>query len=421
MHTAQGSRACKSQQLLISHLPRARRRRWRGEDGTRFSFAWFERIERVHCRTANLSHFIFSSRSPPGLMFPPFVPGINPGCDVITHRRTLSTSCFRMARLQRLVTLLAIVLHAKQAVGGALQLWRQRAQLPIDDDESRPCLPCFWRSPPPPPPPQPDSTQTHALWRRAAAARHAIAQAADSSCQRLASIAGGGDSLVAALATAVNTSVRGCVAVQRALARAADASRQQLVVVAREGDTFAAALAIAIDSALRGCANSLRPTRAAASSALSSCLALQRAVHALGDGDEHPQRAWLGLVPAVLCVVGSVITCAACVCCSAIELAACAGKFVAALLATNLAGAASFGSAAPSIQRQYLEWTQQQLAAREQRDAAERTQEQETQAEPSGTPSDSLPAQPLPLPRQEEQPPAESPPAQQQPPVESTG
>jgi hypothetical protein len=326
-----------------------------------------------------------------------------------------------MARLQRLVTLLAIVLHAEQAVGGALQLWRQRALLPIDDDESRPCLPCFWRSPPPPPPPPPDPTQTNALWRRAAAARHAIAQAADSSCQRLVSIAGGGDSLVAALATAVNTSVRGCVAVQRALARAADASRQQLVVVAREGDTFAAALAIAIDSALRGCANSLRPTRAAASSALSSCLALQRAVHALGDGDEHPQRAWLGLVPAVLCVVGSVVTCAACVCCSAIELAACAGKFVAALLATNLAGAASFGSAAPSIQRQYLEWTQQQLAAREQRDAAERTQEQETQAEPSGTPSDSLPAQPLPLPRQEEQPPAESPPAQQQPPVEGTG
>lgn len=148
----------------------------------------------------------------------------------------------------------------------------------------------------------------------------------------------------------------------------------------------------------------------------SSCLALQRAVHALGDGDEHPQRAWLGLVPAVLCVVGSVVTCAACVCCSAIELAACAGKFVAALLATNLAGAASFGSAAPSIQRQYLEWTQQQLAAREQRAAAERTQEQETQAEPS----DSLPALPLPLPRQEEQPPAESPPAQQ-PSVEGTG
>lgn len=87
MHTAQGSRACKSQQLLISHLPRARRRRWRGEDGTRFSFAWFERIERDHCRAANLSHFIFSSRSPPvpGMMFPPFVPGFNPGCDVITH------------------------------------------------------------------------------------------------------------------------------------------------------------------------------------------------------------------------------------------------------------------------------------------------------------------------------------------------
>ena len=316
-----------------------------------------------------------------------------------------------MARLQRLVTLLAIVLHAEQAVGGALQLWRQRAQLPIDDDESRPRLQCFRRSPPPP-----DSTQTHALWRRAAAARHVIAHAADSSCQRLVSVSGGSDSLVAALATAVDTSMRGCVAMRRVLARAVDASRQQLVVVAREGDTFTAALAIAIDSALRGCEVSLRPTRAAASSALSSCKALQRAVHALGDGDEHPQRAWLGLVPPVLCAAGSVVTCAACVCCSAIELAACAGKFVAALLATNLAGAASFGSAAPSIQRQYLEWTQQQLAAREQRAAAERTQEQETQAEPS----DSLPAQPLPLPRQEEQPPAESPPAQQ-PPVEGTG
>jgi hypothetical protein len=343
-------------------------------------------------------------------MFPPFVPGFNPGV-VMSSRIVGHSHCFCMARLQRLVTLLAIVLHAEQAVGGALQLWRQRAQLPIDDDESRPCLPCFRTSPPPP-----DSTQTHELWRRAAAARHAISQAADSSCQRLVSVAGGGDSLAAALATAANTSVRGCVAVQRALARAVDASRQQLVVVARESDTFAAALAIAIDSALRGCAVSLRPTRAAASSALSSCLALQRAVHALGDGDEHPQRAWLGLVPAVLCVVGSVLTCAACVCCSAIELAACAGKFVAALLATNLAGAASFGSAAPSIQRQYLEWTQQQLAAREQRAAAERTQEQETHAEPS----DSLPALPFPLPRQEEQPPAESPPAQQ-PPDEGTG
>ena len=199
---------------------------------------------------------------------------------------------------------------------------------------------------------------------------------------------------------------------RRVLARAVDASRQQLVVVAREGDTFTAALAIAIDSALRGCEVSLRPTRAAASSALSSCKALQRAVHALGDGDEHPQRAWLGLVPPVLCAAGSVVTCAACVCCSAIELAACAGKFVAALLATNLAGAASFGSAAPSIQRQYLEWTQQQLAAREQRAAAERTKEQETHAEPSV----SVPAQPLPLPRQEEQPRA-----QQQSPEEGTG
>ena len=199
-----------------------------------------------------------------------------------------------MVRLQRLVTLLAIILHAELAVA-ALQLWRQRAQLPIDDDESRPRLQCFRRSPPPP-----DSTQTHALWRRAAAARHVIAHAADSSCQRLVSVSGGSDSLVAALATAVDTSMRGCVAMRRVLARAVDASRQQLVVVAREGDTFTAALAIAIDSALRGCEVSLRPTRAAASSALSSCKALQRAVHALGDGDEHPQRAWLGLVPAVL-------------------------------------------------------------------------------------------------------------------------
>jgi len=85
MHTAQGSRACKSQQLLISHLPRARRRRWRGEDGTRFSFAWFERIERDHCRTANLSHFTFSSRSP-RYDVSPFRARIQLSlCDVITH------------------------------------------------------------------------------------------------------------------------------------------------------------------------------------------------------------------------------------------------------------------------------------------------------------------------------------------------
>ena len=60
------SRNSCSSHISLGLGTRARRRRWRGEDGTRFSFAWFERIERDHCRAANLSHFIFSSRFPRG-------------------------------------------------------------------------------------------------------------------------------------------------------------------------------------------------------------------------------------------------------------------------------------------------------------------------------------------------------------------
>ena len=86
MHTAQGSRACKSQQLLISHLPRARRRRGGAARTERDSP--LHGLNGLNGTTAEPRTFHTSSfhrGPPPGMMFPPFVPGFNPGCDVITH------------------------------------------------------------------------------------------------------------------------------------------------------------------------------------------------------------------------------------------------------------------------------------------------------------------------------------------------
>mmetsp|Transcript_33920 Transcript_33920/g.89245 ORF Transcript_33920/g.89245 Transcript_33920/m.89245 type:complete len:229 (+) Transcript_33920:1-687(+) len=158
------------------------------------------------------------------------------------------------------------------------------------------------------------------------------------------------------------------VEAQRILRQMAEASRQHATILSLESHTLAAALTTASETARQRCDIATRPARYALAAAFNCCNLLRTSLPR-GQNDnildqDSSREAWLGLAAALFCGTGSLLVSGVCAWLTLIELCACAGKSVAASLATTLAAGANFGSAMPDIRVKYDEWTTEQLHAR---------------------------------------------------------
>ena len=126
-------------------------------------------------------------------------------------------------------------------------------------------------------------------------------------------------------------------------------------------------LAIAIVSAWRTLEFRLYPASVATRAAMLGSRSVIRQVIDAVASPTHEQpllTSWLALAASGLCGTASMAVAVLCALCGLCEVAACAGKNAASMLAVQLAAGASFGSLAPSIKEHQAGWGSEQAGLR---------------------------------------------------------